>query len=199
MTRPSDGATTAFWKGIPHSGESDAPGCVRFTTNPWDEVVFNRNDGTWGATLPGFDDVPVGMSSRFADAPGASTGPRMAYTWQRCYDPSTRRFISLAPIGLEGGSYPYACVANRPINFVDPDGLDPDLTTEQLETLNNGLGLYNDFLIGELGGRVFSELLALLRFRTICPPRYPRLIRGDGRSMVKQTTNELKFKVDPFV
>lgn len=82
---------------------------------------------------------------------------------------------------------------NNPVNFVDPDGLEPEFTTEQLETLTSGLGLYNDFLIGELGGRVFSELLALLKFRTICPPRYPRLIRGDGRSMVKQTTNELKF------
>lgn len=102
---------------------------------------------------------------------------------------------SRGPPSPRAGSRSWAYLHPRsyPVNFVDPDGLEPEFTTEQLETLTSGLGLYNDFLIGELGGRVFSELLALLKFRTICPPRYPRLIRGDGRSMVKQTTNELKF------
>ena len=112
---------------------------------------------------------------------------------QRWFDPGLGRWLNPDPIGFAGGLNLFEYANSSPVNFVDPDGLEPEFTTEQLETLTSGLGLYNDFLIGELGGRVFSELLALLKFRTICPPRYPRLIRGDGRSMVKQTTNELKF------
>ncbi|MCP3888344.1 MAG: hypothetical protein GY702_05660 [Desulfobulbaceae bacterium] len=47
----------------------------------------------------------------------------MDYNWHRFYDPSTGRYISADPIGLDGGMNFYAYVQNDPINKIDPWGL----------------------------------------------------------------------------
>ena len=41
----------------------------------------------------------------------------------RLYDPLTGRFMSADPIGLKGGSNPYAYAGNNPLTFSDPSGL----------------------------------------------------------------------------
>jgi RHS repeat-associated protein len=45
------------------------------------------------------------------------------YVRNRWYDPALARFVSEDPIGLEGGSNPYAYVGNDPVNKRDPSGL----------------------------------------------------------------------------
>ena len=51
------------------------------------------------------------------------TGPKKYYR-ARYYDPKIGRFISEDPIGFYGGHNFYGYVANNPIRFTDPRGLD---------------------------------------------------------------------------
>ena len=53
----------------------------------------------------------------------AETG--LQYNWHRYYDPVTGRYISADPIGLEGGMNLYAYVGGNPVNWSDPEGLNP--------------------------------------------------------------------------
>jgi len=45
------------------------------------------------------------------------------YNYFRYYNPQTGRYITPDPIGLEGGINLFAYVANNPVNWVDPEGL----------------------------------------------------------------------------
>ncbi len=86
--------------GEQYSVASDALGCVRLVTDSSGDVVFRRDYGAWGETLPGgFDNVPGGMPYAFVGGLGVRTDADsgMLYMRQRWYDPTTQRFISRDP------------------------------------------------------------------------------------------------------
>jgi len=53
----------------------------------------------------------------------AETGLHQNYF--RDYDPKTGRYVQADPIGLEGGINVFIYVEGNPLNFFDPDGLEP--------------------------------------------------------------------------
>lgn len=48
----------------------------------------------------------------------------LSYNYFRDYEPGTGRYVESDPIGLNGGLATYAYVANRPLTFKDPLGLE---------------------------------------------------------------------------
>ncbi|MEA3476643.1 MAG: RHS repeat-associated core domain-containing protein [Bacteroidota bacterium] len=82
----------------------------------------------WSAKYNAFGNASVDGSSDVVNSlrfPGQyfddETG--LHYNWHRYYAPSTGRYMTPDPIGLDGGINLYAYVLNDPVNFVDPDGL----------------------------------------------------------------------------
>lgn len=57
----------------------------------------------------------------------------MFYLRFRYYDPMEGRFISKDPSGLTGGINLYAYVDNNPLNYTDPDGMNPRAIIEALK------------------------------------------------------------------
>ena len=50
---------------------------------------------------------------------------RIGISWHRYYDPSTGRYLTPDPIGLDGGINLYSYSFQNPVNYIDPFGLNP--------------------------------------------------------------------------
>ena len=105
-----------------------------------------KADGTmvWRAAyLPyGQAQVQLGTVTNNLRFPGqyfdSETG--LHYNLNRYYDPTTGRYLSPDPIGLEGGMHLYAYVSGNPVNFVDPFGLATFMCTKPLHGLGDTWG-----------------------------------------------------------
>ena len=91
------------------------------------QIIAENGAVVWSARYTSFGEADILTNTiennlRF---PGqyfdSETG--LHYNWHRFYDPSTGRYISADPIGLNGGMNLYAYVGGDPVNWVDPMGL----------------------------------------------------------------------------
>src|SRR3990172_11280329 len=62
--------------------------------------------------------LSIGFPGQYYDQ---ETG--LHYNYFRYYDPTTGRYVTPDPIGLEGGINLFVYVANNPVNSSDPEGL----------------------------------------------------------------------------
>ena len=94
------------------------------------KVVNQAGIVVWGGTTLPFGAVEGEsrvFDNRFRFAGqyyDAETG--LHYNYHRYYDPVTGRYLTLDPIGLDGGINLYAYVSGNPVNAIDPLGLMSD-------------------------------------------------------------------------
>ncbi len=106
---------------------SDHLGTPRVATNQADRVVWRWQGDAFGNTAAESDVDSDGQAAninlRFAGQYfDAETG--LHYNYFRYYDPSTGRYITSDPIGLNGGLSTYAYVGDNPLIYTDPRGLE---------------------------------------------------------------------------
>ena len=110
---PTTGTETVTYL---HTDYDNTP---RMATNQSGSILW-RWEGVFGSTLP--NPAGVDVTLRY---PGqtydSETG--LSYNWNRYYDPSTGRYVSSDPVGLQGGINTYTYALNSPTNFIDPLGL----------------------------------------------------------------------------
>jgi RHS repeat-associated protein len=109
----------------------------------------------WQAAYKTFGEAQVDASSTITNNfrfPGQyydeETG--LHYNWHRYYDPTTGRYLTPDPIGLEGGVNSYVYVANNPLSNVDPKGL--DYWIEGAVEGEAGWGLHQSVCVGKWNG-----------------------------------------------
>jgi RHS repeat-associated protein len=87
----------------------------------------------WAATYDSFGRASITTPAATADAPTITSNLRLPgqiedpetglhYNFRRYYDPSTGRYITQDPIGLEGGNNSYRYAQADPVNLKDPTG-----------------------------------------------------------------------------
>lgn len=72
--------------------------------------------------------------------------------YYRDYDPTTGRYIESDPIGLAGGTNPYAYVGGNPLSLTDPMGLCSSNANNLLSFLTSNPGLLATILATEIVG-----------------------------------------------
>jgi RHS repeat-associated protein len=131
--------------------ETDEQAAIKTTYaySPYGEVKQTGDDG----------DSSLQYTGRENDGTG------LYYYRARYYDPQLKRFISVDPIGLEGGINVYTYVNGNPVGLVDPLGLAPDPTCVAACTVAGGLvgggvGYVGGGAAGGLAGGIGGTLVA---------------------------------------
>ena len=104
---------------------SDHLGTPRAITDQWNTLVWRWRSKPFGDSPPEQDPDGDGQSIAFnLRFPGQyfdeETG--FYYNYFRYYDPSTGRYITSDPIGLEGGLNTYGYAFDNPVSFFDSTG-----------------------------------------------------------------------------
>jgi len=122
-----------------------------------------NGEGVDAARYSAFGELVEGTAHRYgyagaygyqtdADVYGGPGAFPFLHVGARYYDPATGRFLQRDPIGILGGLNVYAYVRNRPMSYLDPNGLD---FTGALEDAAVGAvvgGTYCGTCLGVTGG-----------------------------------------------
>ena len=104
-----------------HTDQINTP---RIATDADQAVVWRWDSDAFGSGKPDTDPDKNGRKThiplRFPGQVASEDG--LFYNYQRYYDPSTGRYITSDPIGLQGGLNTYAYVGGNPLNYIDPTG-----------------------------------------------------------------------------
>ena len=143
---------------------TDALGSVVALTSPTGLPTAAYTYEPFGrTTTDGESSNPVQFTGREQDATG------FYYYRARYYHPALQRFVKEDPIGLGGGSNVYVYADNRPVDHVDPLGLDAFVTifrSGQQPFGHAGIGVDTTATVGfyPVDGVPVSEIL---RFRAV--------------------------------
>jgi RHS repeat-associated protein len=124
---------------------TDHLGTARKVTRPSDNGLMWRWDpDTFGSVAPNGNPAGLGTFTYNIRFPGqyALAESGLFYSYFRTYDPKMGRFIESDPIGLLGGTNPYAYVGGNPLSFFDPLGLAAHLNLINAST-SSQVALYN--------------------------------------------------------
>lgn len=191
--------TYTHWPGI------DKPNSVRIT---FDGFIFDyyytmEHPGhvagvlnTLGKVADKHQYTPFGEVESSSDSSGQPlrfTGRELDFTTgtyylrNRWYDPTLARFVSQDPIGLAGGTNPYAYAGNDPVNRRDPKGLAmecPSCLPEVVVCVHRytGLGCNNWWEDGPWGKWV-ADYEAWLQEEELYGAIRPGLVRPDPAGM----------------
>jgi RHS repeat-associated protein len=95
---------------------ADASGTTVWRWDQQEPFGFNVPDGN-PSGLRAFE-FPMRLPGQYFDEETS-----LHYNMFRDYDPGFARYIESDPIGIRGGLNTYAYVANRPLTYIDPNGL----------------------------------------------------------------------------
>ena len=99
---------------------TDYLGTPRIATDGAGNIVWKWDGDAFGSSQPtGTATINLRFPGQYYDQ---ETG--FHYNWHRYYDPSTGRYITSDPIGLEAGINTYAYSLSNPLRYFDTDGLE---------------------------------------------------------------------------
>ena len=101
---------------------TDHLGTPQAVTDASGQVVWQGHYLPFGDVTETVTDLQQGVRSPGQFADGAAGA---YYNYQRYYDPSTGRYLTSDPIGLDGGINGYLYANANPGAYTDPDGLNP--------------------------------------------------------------------------
>ncbi|HHL45989.1 MAG TPA: RHS repeat protein [Gammaproteobacteria bacterium] len=116
----------------------DHLGTPRSVSDSSGRIVWQNLPSPYGISQvdedPDGDGVAFTLNIRF---PGQyyDSESGLHYNYFRYYDPSTGRYITSDPIGLQGGLNTYAYAENNPVVFSDPFGLKTLMCTKPLDAM----------------------------------------------------------------
>ena len=131
---------------------NDHLGTPRVVTDQQRNVKWRADYSPFGETILHVDDIemPLRMPGQYYDRESG-----LHYNYFRDYDPTLGQYIQSDPIGLDGGLNTYSYVGSNPLSYVDPYGLQGQMSRIK------GRTKYDGYQRGNVVGSIQMGLLVV--------------------------------------